>query len=134
MSRATLEADGKRFDSEVPPGRSGRELGRGVVGHRTHVSAAQVRPARGARRRCGSRRRGSGQAASSRVGAASVGIVARPASSRAARLRLTTTNLEYEAWYDFLGRKEMVKALLDRLRHRCTTIAVEGSSLRTPEP
>ncbi|MDO9016184.1 MAG: ATP-binding protein [Myxococcales bacterium] len=47
---------------------------------------------------------------------------------------IITTNLEYEAWYDFLGRKEMVKALLDRLRHRCTTIAVEGSSLRTPEP
>jgi len=39
-----------------------------------------------------------------------------------------------ETWYDFLGRKEMVKALLDRLRHRCTTIAVEGSSHRTPEP
>lgn len=47
---------------------------------------------------------------------------------------IITTNLDYEAWYDFLGRKEMVKALLDRLRHRCTTIAVEGSSLRTPEP
>ena len=29
--------------------------------------------------------------------------------------------------------KEMVGALLDRLRHRCTTVRVEGESLRTPE-
>lgn len=50
------------------------------------------------------------------------------------RSTIITTNLEYEAWYDFLGRKEMVGALLDRLRHRCTTIRIEGSSLRTPEP
>ena len=47
---------------------------------------------------------------------------------------LITTNLDYDAWYDFLGRKEMVGALLDRLRHRCTTIRIEGSSLRSPEP
>ncbi|MBI5511425.1 MAG: ATP-binding protein [Deltaproteobacteria bacterium] len=45
-----------------------------------------------------------------------------------------TTNLEYDAWYDFLGRKEMVGALLDRLRHRCTTIRIAGDSLRSPEP
>jgi DNA replication protein DnaC len=50
------------------------------------------------------------------------------------RSTLITTNLEYDAWYDFLGRKEMVGALLDRLRHRCTTIRIEGSSLRSPEP
>jgi len=50
------------------------------------------------------------------------------------RSTIITTNLEYDAWYDFLGRKEMVGALLDRLRHKCTTIRIEGTSLRTPEP
>ena len=46
---------------------------------------------------------------------------------------LITTNLEYEEWYGFLGQKQMVGALLDRLRHRCTTIRIDGPSLRTPE-
>jgi len=45
---------------------------------------------------------------------------------------IITTNLKYDDWYDFLGQKEMVGALLDRLRHRCTTLAIEGPSLRTP--
>jgi DNA replication protein DnaC len=49
------------------------------------------------------------------------------------RATIITTNLEYERWYDFLGNKEMVAALLDRLRHRCHTVRVEGESLRTPE-
>jgi len=44
---------------------------------------------------------------------------------------LITTNLDYDEWYGFLGQKEMVGALLDRLRHRCTTIRINGSSLRT---
>lgn len=44
---------------------------------------------------------------------------------------IITTNLDYEQWYDFLGQKPMVQALLDRLRHRCTTIRIEGASLRT---
>jgi len=48
------------------------------------------------------------------------------------RATIITTNLEYERWYDFLGNKEMVSALLDRLRHRCHTIRIEGESLRTP--
>ena len=43
---------------------------------------------------------------------------------------LITTNLEYEEWAAFLGQKAMVAALLDRLRHRCVTIRVEGVSLR----
>jgi len=47
---------------------------------------------------------------------------------------IITTNLDYEEWYAFLGQKAMVAALLDRLRHRCTTIRIEGTSLRTPEP
>jgi DNA replication protein DnaC len=44
---------------------------------------------------------------------------------------IITTNLDYEEWYAFLGQKPMVAALLDRLRHRCTTIRIEGPSLRT---
>jgi DNA replication protein DnaC len=50
----------------------------------------------------------------------------------AKRTTLITTNLGYEAWYEFLGNKKMVEALLDRLRHRCHTITIEGPSLRTP--
>jgi DNA replication protein DnaC len=44
-----------------------------------------------------------------------------------------TTNLDYEEWYGFLGKKEMVAALLDRLRHRCHTIRIDGPSLRDPQ-
>jgi DNA replication protein DnaC len=47
---------------------------------------------------------------------------------------IITTNLDYDLWYDFLGNKEMVGALLDRLRHRCHTIRIDGPSLRAPEP
>ncbi len=46
---------------------------------------------------------------------------------------IITTNLKYDDWYEFLGRKEMVEALLDRLRHYCTTVEINGPSLRTPE-
>jgi len=49
------------------------------------------------------------------------------------RATIITTNLDYDQWYDFLGQKEMVAALLDRLRHRCHTIQIDGPSLRTPE-
>jgi DNA replication protein DnaC len=45
---------------------------------------------------------------------------------------IITTNLDYEEWYSFLGQKQMVGALLDRLRHHCHTIRIEGPSLRTP--
>lgn len=45
---------------------------------------------------------------------------------------MITTNLDYEQWYDFLGNKDMVAALLDRLRHHCTTICIRGKSLRAP--
>lgn len=45
---------------------------------------------------------------------------------------IITTNLDYDRWYDFLGQKEMVGALLDRLRHHCHTISIDGPSLRTP--
>lgn len=46
---------------------------------------------------------------------------------------IITTNLPYEDWYGFLGNKEMVGALLDRLRHHCTTIHIDGASLRQPQ-
>ncbi len=46
---------------------------------------------------------------------------------------IITTNLDYDDWYAFLGQKQMVGALLDRLRHRCTTIRIDGPSLRRPE-
>lgn len=51
----------------------------------------------------------------------------------AGRATLITTNLDYDEWYGFLGDKPMVGALLDRLRHRCHTIRIDGPSLRTPE-
>lgn len=43
---------------------------------------------------------------------------------------IITTNLGYDHWYSFLGNKDLVGALLDRLRHRCHTIEIEGPSLR----
>jgi DNA replication protein DnaC len=48
------------------------------------------------------------------------------------RTTLITTNLPYEGWYELLGNKKMVEALLDRLRQRCLTITIEGPSLRAP--
>jgi DNA replication protein DnaC len=49
------------------------------------------------------------------------------------RSTIVTTNLDYDAWYGFLGQKEMVGALLDRLRHHCVTLRIDGPSLRTPD-
>ena len=46
---------------------------------------------------------------------------------------IITTNLMYDDWYSFLGSKQMVSALLSRLRHRCHTIQIDGPSLRQPE-
>lgn len=46
---------------------------------------------------------------------------------------MITTNLEYDEWYDFLGNKRMVEALLSRLRHHCRTITIDGPALRTPQ-
>jgi len=45
----------------------------------------------------------------------------------------TALNLEYDDWYSFLGNKKMVAALLDRLRHHCHTIRIDGPTLRTPD-
>jgi DNA replication protein DnaC len=51
------------------------------------------------------------------------------------RLKATiiTTNLEYELWDAFLGNKELVTAMLSRLRHLCHTIRIDGPSLREPQ-
>lgn len=46
---------------------------------------------------------------------------------------IITTNLDYEQWYDFLGNKSMVEALLSRLRHHCRTIKIDGPPLRVPD-
>ena len=45
---------------------------------------------------------------------------------------ILTTNLEYEDWYELFEKKTLVDALLDRLRHHCTTIHIKGPSLRRP--
>ena len=49
----------------------------------------------------------------------------------AGRPTIITTNLPFEHWYDILQPKSMVDALLDRLRHRCCIISIDGESLRT---
>lgn len=47
---------------------------------------------------------------------------------------IITSNLDYEDWYELFQRKPLVDALLDRLRHHCTTLRLDGPSLRTPDP
>jgi DNA replication protein DnaC len=44
---------------------------------------------------------------------------------------IITTNLDYTDWYDVFKQKELVDAMLDRFRHYCTTIRIDGPSLRT---
>ena len=46
---------------------------------------------------------------------------------------LITTNLDFPEWYDLFKRKPLVDALLDRLKHHCITIKIDGPSLRNPE-
>ncbi len=43
---------------------------------------------------------------------------------------IITTNLDYPEWYDLFKRKSLVDALLDRLKHHCITIKIDGPSLR----
>lgn len=54
---------------------------------------------------------------------------------------IITTNLVYESWYQLFKRKPLVDALLDRLKHHCITLDIDGPSLRVsssseepPEP
>jgi DNA replication protein DnaC len=46
---------------------------------------------------------------------------------------IITTSLDLTDWYELFDKKHLVDALLDRLRHRCISINIDGSSLRTPE-
>ena len=50
----------------------------------------------------------------------------------AKRPTIITTNLTFDDWYDILKPKDMADALLDRLRHPCCIININGNSLRTP--
>ncbi len=50
----------------------------------------------------------------------------------AKRPSVITTNLDYPDWYDLFQRKPLVDALLDRLKHHCITIPINGPSLRVP--
>lgn len=49
------------------------------------------------------------------------------------RATIITTNLPYEEWHGFLGNRLMTDALLGRLRHFCTTVRIDGPSLREPQ-
>lgn len=44
---------------------------------------------------------------------------------------IITTNLDYTDWYDLFRKKSLVDALLDRLKHYCITIRIDGPSLRS---
>jgi DNA replication protein DnaC len=46
---------------------------------------------------------------------------------------IVTTNLGYDEWAGFLGNRNMVEAMLSRIRHQCHTIRIEGPSLRDPQ-
>jgi len=46
---------------------------------------------------------------------------------------IITTSLDLTDWYELFEKKYLVDALLDRLRHRCITISIDGPSLRSPE-
>jgi len=45
-----------------------------------------------------------------------------------------TTNLDYDQWHSLFNAKDLLNALLDRLKHRCITITIDGPSLRKPAP
>jgi DNA replication protein DnaC len=46
---------------------------------------------------------------------------------------IITTNLDFEEWYEVFKHKELVDAMLDRLKHGCTVIRIDGPSLRVPK-
>jgi IstB-like ATP binding protein len=48
------------------------------------------------------------------------------------RIHPVSTGWILPAWYDLFQKKELVDALLDRLRHRCIIIRINGPSLRAP--
>jgi DNA replication protein DnaC len=46
---------------------------------------------------------------------------------------IVTTNLGYDEWAGFLGHRNMVEAMLSRIRHHCHTVRIGGPSLRDPQ-
>ena len=44
---------------------------------------------------------------------------------------IITTNLDYPQWYEVFQNKSLVDAMLDRFKHYCATIYINGPSLRT---
>ena len=46
---------------------------------------------------------------------------------------IITSNLGYDEWANFLGNRNMVDALLSRIRHQCHTVRIDGPSLRDPQ-
>ena len=46
---------------------------------------------------------------------------------------MVTTNLSYDEWAGFLGNRNMVEAMLSRIRHHCHTVRIDGPSLRDPQ-
>ena len=46
---------------------------------------------------------------------------------------IITTSLGYDEWSNFLGNRNMVDALLSRIRHYCHTVRIDGPSLRDPQ-
>jgi DNA replication protein DnaC len=57
-----------------------------------------------------------------------------PAEERYGRkATILTTNLDYDRWHNILANKDLVNAMLSRLRHRCHSIRIEGPSLREPQ-
>lgn len=46
---------------------------------------------------------------------------------------IITTKLDFEAWYEVFKHKELVDAMLDRIKHHCTIIKIDGPSLRDPQ-
>ena len=49
------------------------------------------------------------------------------------KVTIITTNLDYNQWHNILANKDLVNAMLSRLRHRCHTIRIDGPSLREPQ-
>lgn len=43
---------------------------------------------------------------------------------------IITTNLDYPQWYAVFNHKDLVDAMLDRFKHYCVTIRIDGPSLR----
>jgi DNA replication protein DnaC len=46
---------------------------------------------------------------------------------------ILTSNLEYDHWHNIFTNKDLVNAMLSRLRHHCHTIRIEGPPLREPQ-